>query len=591
MSARVDEEGAAAEERAPSWRICALAVLLSIAAAAAARGLLGLIAAVERLFAEARAHSWIWTLLGPGVGGLGVGLIARYGTRTVVGHGIPEVMHQVLAHRSRVSPKTAFFKPLASALAIGSGGPFGAEGPVISLGGAVGSLLGQALPATASERKTLLAAGAAAGMTAVFGTPLAATLLAVELLLFEFRPRSVLPVALAAVFAEGLRFAFGHGEPEFAMAAMETAGPGVLVVCSLVGLLGGILAAGVSRLVHALEKVFERAPTPWFLRPALGGLCVGAIACFLPVVTGPGYAQIDALLAGELALGAALALGAGKLAAWTLALGSGTSGGTLAPMLVIGGALGAAAARLLESAGVPWAPAPGPAALAGMVAFFAGGSRALFATVALGVEMTGAPGMLAPLLATAAPAALAAHAITKNSLMSGPVENGGVRVPRGLAADDFEHILAREAMSTPAPLLETGLTVKELARNISEPASGHARQSAWLIVDGEGGLSGILTRRDVQAAAEAGTFDKTVLEVGTTRVVTAFPDETLQVVLARMHARGVGRVPVVSRADPRRVVGYLGRSAIISALSRRREAEGRREPGWWRTGADASAAE
>lgn len=590
MNDHAGEEAAVADEGAPSWRMCVLAVLLSVAATAAARGLLGLIAAVQWLFAEARAHAWIWTLLGPGIGGLGVGLIARYGTRTVVGHGIPEVMQQVLAHRSRVSPKTAFFKPLASALAIGSGGPFGAEGPVISLGGAVGSLLGQALPATASERKTLLAAGAAAGMTAVFGTPLAATLLAVELLLFEFKPRSVLPVALAAVFAEGLRFAFGHGQPEFALAATETGGPGVLIVCSLIGVVGGGLAVGVSRLVHALEKLFERAPVPWFWRPALGGLCVGAIACFLPVVMGPGYAQIDALLAGELALGAALALGAGKLAAWTLALGSGTSGGTLAPMLVIGGALGAVAGRLLELGGVPWVPSPGLAALAGMVAFFAGGSRALFATVALGVEMTGAPGMLAPLLAAAVPAAWVAHANARNSLMSGPVESGGVRVPRGLATDAFEHISAREAMSTPPPLVEAGLTVGELARRISEPASVHARHSAWLIVDGEGGLSGIVTRRDVQAAVEGGTFEKPVLEIGVTRVVTAFPDETLDVVLARMHARGVGRVPVVSRADHRRVEGYLGRSAIITARSRRWEAERRREPGWWRARADAASA-
>ncbi len=568
-------------EAAVSWRLCLLAVVLALVATAAARGLLGLIGAVGEAFAAARGHSRLWTLLGPALGGLGVGLIARFGTRAVLGHGIPEVMQQVLANRSRVAPKTAFLKPLSSALAIGSGGPFGAEGPVIALGGSVGSLLGQALPSTAGERKTLLAAGAAAGMTAVFGTPLAATLLAIELLLFEFRPRSALPVALAAVIAEAVRFAMGHGAPEFEAPSAGATGVHALAFFVLLGVAGGAAATGVARVVHALERIFERCPGPWLLRPALGGLCVGAIACFLPVVTGPGYDEIDALLAGKMALGAAAALCLGKLAAWTLALGSGTSGGTLAPMLVIGGAAGAAAVHLAGLGGLAWAPSPGAAALAGMVAFFAGGSRALFATVALGMEMTGAPGMFAPLLAAAVPAVLTAHAIARHSLMSGPVENGGVRVPGGLATDAFEHISVRDAMSVPSPCVEQHLTVRELAARIAEPVSEHARHSAWVIVDEAGNLSGIVTRRDVLAAVERGDFARGVIEIGTKSVVTAFPDETLDVVLARMHARDVGRVPVVSREDPRRVEGYLGRAAIIGARSRRWEAERKREPGWW----------
>ncbi len=564
-----------------SWRLCLLATGLALVATAAARGLLALIAAVGGVFETAGEHSRIWILLGPALGGLGVGLIARFATRTVLGHGIPEVMQQVLANRSRVAPKTAFFKPLASALAIGSGGPFGAEGPVIALGGSVGSLLGQVLPATMGERKTLLAAGAAAGMTAVFGTPLAATLLAVELLLFEFRPRSALPVALAAVTAEGVRFAMGHGAPEFSAPSAGATSAGALLFFVALGLAGGAAATGVARAVHALERIFARCPGPWLLRPALGGLCVGAIAWVWPRVTGPGYGEIDALLAGEVALGAAAALCLGKLAAWTLALGSGTSGGTLAPMLVIGGAAGATAARLAGLVGLAWAPEPGVAALAGMVAFFAGGSRALFATVALGVEMTGAPGMLASLLATAVPAVLAAHALARHSLMSGPVENGGVRVPDGFATDAFEHISVREAMTLPPPRLGEEVTVRELAGRVAEPISEHARHAAWLIVDGEGGLSGIVTRRDLLSAVERGDFERGVLEIGTEAVVTAFPDETLDVVLARMHANDVGRVPVVSREDPRRIEGYLGRAAIIGARSRRWEAERRREPGWW----------
>jgi chloride channel protein, CIC family len=563
-----------------SWRLCVLTALLALLATAAARGLLGLIGAVGWLFVEAREHSRLWTLFGPALGGLGVGLIARYGTRAVIGHGIPEVMQQVLANRSRVPPRTAFFKPLASALAIGSGGPFGAEGPVISLGGSVGSLLGQALPATAGERKTLLAAGAAAGMTAVFGTPLAATLLSIELLLFEFRPRSALPVALAAVLAEGMRFATGHGAPEFVAPSAGPVDAGALAFFAALGVVGGAASTGVARAVHALEKAFERCPGPWFLRPAFGGLFVGAIAWFLPAVLGPGYGEIDALLAGELALGAAALLCLGKLAAWTLALGSGTSGGTLAPMLLIGGAAGATASRLSELAGFAGVPGPGVAALVGMAAFFAGGSRALFATVALGVEMTGAPGTLTPLLAAAVPAVFTAHALARHSLMSGPVESGGVRVPGGLATDAFEHISVREAMSPP-PRLPAGMTVRELAGRIAEPASEHARHAAWVIVDEGDKLTGIVTRSDILAAVEGGDFDRSVVDIGAAPVVTAFPDEMLDVVLARMHARSVGRVAVVSRQDTRRVEGYLGRAAIIGARSRRWEAEQRREPGWW----------
>lgn len=528
-----------------------------------------------------------WVILVPAMGGGLIALLVRFGSRAVVGHGIPEVMQQVLANRSRISPRVAALKPLASAISIGTGGPYGAEGPVIATGGAIGSLVGQALTMTVNERKVLLAAGAAAAMTAIFGSPAAATLLAVELLLFEFRARSAVPVALAAVVAQALRVAGGEGGAVFPMEAAQfgaTAAAPVqgLLFFAIVGALAGALAVAAGGAVHRVEDFFARLPINPLWCPVLGGLAVGVAGWWEPRVLGAGYEVISSLLAGDLLAGAVAWVCGLKLVAWVVSLGSGTSGGTLAPMLVVGGGLGALAAEAAARLGLGGV-SPGLAALAGMTAFFAGGSRALFASVVLAVEITHRAEVLWPALAAASAAVGVAWLLSPRSLMTEAVERRGVRVPEEPDSDVFERVRVGEVMEANPVLVEETLLVGELADRIGAGEPALARHPALLVVDGAGRLAGIVTRGDLLAAMERGEAAEPVGEVMTRDPVRAFPDESLHEALERMHAHDVGRLPVVERAAPDLVAGYLGRAAILSARRLRWSERHEPEPGWWRS--------
>lgn len=523
-----------------------------------------------------------WVILIPAAGGAVIALMARYGSRAIIGHGIPEVMQQVLANRSRITPRVALLKPLSSAVSIGTGGPYGAEGPVIATGGAIGSLLGQLITVTANERKILLSAGAASAMTAIFGSPVAATLLAVELLLFELRARSIIPVAIAAACAQALRFAGGEHAVLFSIAPPGdwTAPASSLAVFAVIGGCAGALAVAANGLVHGTEALFERLPVHWMARPVIGGLCVGLIAWTDPRVLGAGYDVIGRLLAGDMTL-AVVGLVCGlKLAAWTLSLGSGTSGGTLAPMLIIGGGLGTlagAACKGLQLQGVP----AGLAALAGMVAFFAGGSRAIFASIVLGVEITQQAGVLWPVAAAATAALAVAHVLSSRSMMTSPVELRGVRVPTEFDPDVFAHVTVGQVMEKYPRTIDERMTIAELADRIggNDPAVG--RHPAMLVVDDAGALTGIITRRDVMDAVERGDACAEVGAVMTREPVCAVPGESLHEAVERMHRHDVGRLPVVNPDNRSELVGYLGRAAILSARRRHWSDNHEAEPGWF----------
>lgn len=368
-------------------------------------------------------------LVVPAAGALLVGLMARFGSKAIRGHGIPEAMEQILTNKSRIPARMTFLKPLSAALAIGTGGPFGAEGPIIATGGALGSLIGQWVHVTADERKTILAAGAAAGMTAIFGTPLAAILLAIELLLFEFRPRSFIPVALAVLVAIGLRpLAFGTA-PLFHLAAMPPVPGAALGAYAVEGAAMGLLAVGLSRSIYAIEDLFDLLPLHWMWWPAVGALAVGAMGALDPRTLGVGYENIDAMLGGNFT-GTALALFClMKFVSWAVALGSGTSGGTLAPIFTLGGGCGVLAGQALAAV---W-PAAGTdlrlAALVGMAATFAGASRALFASVAFALEITGQFNALLPLLAACTLAYAVSALVMPTTIMTEKLVRRGHHVP------------------------------------------------------------------------------------------------------------------------------------------------------------------
>jgi H+/Cl- antiporter ClcA len=519
-------------------------------------------------------HLGWWVVLIPVAGGLIVGVMARYGSPAIRGHGIPEAMEQVLYNQSRIPFRITFLKPLSAAISIGTGGPFGAEGPIIATGGALGSLIGQLLPVSAQERKTLLAAGAAAGMAATFGSPVSAVLLAIELLLFEYRPRSLIPVALAAATACGVRYAFTGSAPVFAMPDVVQPGGGALATYILLGGVVGLASILVTRLVYAVEDGFDKLPIHWMWWPAIGAVAVGVCGVVSPHTMGVGYDNIEHIVSGGLAGSALTALVFWKLVSWSISLGSGTSGGTLAPLFTLGGGLGA-----LLAAGAAWvAPSLGIdlriGALVGMAAIFAGASRALLASVVFAFETTRQPLGLLPLLGGCSAAFLVSCLGMRNTIMTEKIARRGARVIGEYAADFLDQVLVRDHARRELVTLAGSARAADVRERILAAEAGLQHQG-FPVVDGSGELLGVLTRRDLFAEHPP---DATLADLIRRAPVVVFDDSSLREAADQMSESGVGRLPVVTRAAPRTPIGIITRSDLLSAHRQRLASERHREP-------------
>jgi chloride channel protein, CIC family len=564
--------------------ICAGAVAIAFVAGIAAQLLLRLIAVVTNLSFYGR---WSYEFVAPGLGGrsallviaipvggaLVVGLMARYGSAAIRGHGIPEVMERVLFGESRISARVLFLKPLSAAIAIGTGGPFGAEGPIIATGGALGSLAGQVVRITADERKTLLAAGAAAGMAATFGSPVSAVLLAVELLLFEYRPRSLIPVALAAAVAAGVRAAFMGTAPIFGISQLSQPSGIALAGYTALGLLIGVLAVGVTRLTYGIEDAFdtfgERFHVHWMWFPAIGAVVVGVVGVIAPRTLGVGYNNITDLISGEVAGRALIVLVVLKLVSWSVYLGSGTSGGTLAPLFTIGAGAGA----WIGDQCARFAPALGidarVAGLVGMAAIFSGASHALLASIVFAFETTRQPLGLLPLLLGCTAAYLVSLLLGPNSIMTEKLARRGTNVRTDYTMDYLGRILVRDTASHDVVTLPAGDTVNATREWLRTTAATLTHQG-FPVLDGEGRLAGVVTRRAILSAPDDDSL--TIGSLIDRRPVVVFEDNTLREAADQMVAAGVGRLPVVGREEPHPVIGIISRSDILSAHAPRLDA-------------------
>lgn len=520
-------------------------------------------------------HLGLWVILVPVIGGIIIGFMAKYGSEKIRGHGIPEALEAILIGRSRIQAKVAILKPVSSAISIGTGGPFGAEGPIIMTGGAFGSLFAQFFHLTSVERKTLLVAGAAAGMAAVFSAPISAVLLAVELLLFEWKPGSFIPVAVAAAVAGAARIPLlGYGPifpvpPHGMMASKE------LLYAVLLGLAAGFASGALTALVYGFEDLFGKLTLHWMWWPAIGGLVVGIGGYIDPRILGVGYDLIHSLLRGDILGASVLGLLAGKALVWSFALGSGTSGGVLAPLLIMGGAIGAGASH--------WIPGgdAGLWATIGMAAMMAGTMRSPFTAIVFTLELTHDLNTLPALLLGSVAAEIVTVLLLRRSILTEKVARHGHHITREYAVDPLELVRVADVMDSRVPSVEAGMTVNELAGILSDPRSPLCRHQGLPIVDRKGKITGIITRGDVfRLVHEEPENRLTVLEAGTRNPAVAYPDEPVNIAAARMLSRGIGRLPVVSRDDPGRLVGYLGRQNILSARMRSHEANHLREPGW-----------
>lgn len=550
-------------------RISAIAFVIAVVVSVIAKGLMYLIDFVTNVsffgsptfdYASPAGNSLgVFVVVVPVIGGLIVGVMALYGSKAIRGHGIPEALEQILTNQSKIKPAVTYLKPLASAITIGTGGPFGAEGPIIATGGALGSTIGQILRITHNERKILLAAGATAGMAAIFGTPIAAVLLAIEMLLFEFSPRSLLPVAIACVVgAAGHHVLFGQ-QPVFAMGDIAAASNTALVVYGGLGIVIGTLSVFVSKAVYYVEELFSKLPVHWMWWPAIGGAVVGVVGYFAPRTLGVGYENITDVLSGSLTVQMIAVLCVMKFVSWVIALGSGTSGGTLAPLLTIGSTAGALIGMgiliVFPSAGITIQLA----ALVGMAAMFAGASRALLTSIIFAFETTAQTNALIPLVVTCVAAYLVSFFLMEHTIMTEKIARRGVKAPDSYQADLLEQVTVAQMLKGDGTVLKSENTIAEVLNLLSTEPDNYSNY--FIVTNNDGSYQGIISSSNLFAAHH--NPEKSVASLIKRRPVFVYANNSLRSAVEIMANENVDVLPVVS-GDNMVVVGVLSYRDILA---------------------------
>ena len=553
--------------------LAAMAAVAGTGGAFSAWALLKLIAFATNLFwygnpsfgpAQIAGRGAFLVLLIPVIGGLIVGLIARYGSEKIRGHGIPEAIETILFGESKLSLKVALLKPLSSAVSIGSGGPFGAEGPIIMTGGAIGSLFAQLFRLSAAERKTLLVAGATAGMTGIFGTPFASIMLAVELLLFEWKPRSFVPVVTAVLVSLAWRSLLMGSGPLFPFAAPTPAGIEPVAIAAGLGLATGLLAAILSFLLYRIEDGFHALPIHWMWWPAMGAVVVGIGALFDIRVLGAGYGVIQQLLDGSLVVKAVLVLLVVKAIVWLVALGSGTSGGILAPLLILGGCAGFLIGQYLPGD-------PGFWAMIGMAGIMSGVMRAPMTGALFAAELTNHLSALPETIAAGAAAYAISVLIMKRSILTEKIARRGRHILREYTVDALELLQAGQVMTRDPATLAGTMSLAQAVDFFRD----EALHRSYPVVDEGGRLLGLVSRTDALRWQQegGGRLEAQLADVlSDASTLVAYPETPCGEVADMMVDSGTGRVPIV---DPqsRQVVGILSRQDLLKVRSTQQSGE------------------
>ena len=514
----------------------------------------------------------MFVIIVPVIGGLLVGIIAKYGSAAIRGHGIPEAMEQVLTNESKIKPLITILKPISSAISIGTGGPFGAEGPIIATGGAFGSVAGQIMRITASERKVMLTAGATAGMAAIFGTPIAGVLLAIELLLFEFSPRSIIPVALACVTGAAMHFMLFGTEAVFAMPAIPSPTAGALVIYVFFGAIIGVVAALVSKSIYLIEDLFEKLPVHWMWWPAIGAVAVGVIGYFAPYTFGVGYSNISSLLSGKLTIQLVLGLCFLKFLSWALSLGSGTSGGTLAPLFTIGGAFGVLMGMLLKDIYPAAAINLPTCALIGMAAMFAGASRALLTSIVFAFESTMEPHGILPLLGACIAAYFVSFFLMKHgTIMTEKINRRGVHTPDAFEPDILQKLSVSTVMEDNDAVVSVENCLGEVQDWINKSAEDMKPPEVIAAVDENENLTGIILVKDLlNSSLPADTPIDQFIKKQQVYVYSKSPLSFAVDLMDRFHA---DYLPVMDKDDKKKIVGILTYKNIFAAYRNRKNEE------------------
>lgn len=538
----------------------------------------------------------IWVPLIPAFGGLVVGLMAKYGSPRIRGHGIPEAMEAVWEKESQVAPRVMILKPISAAIAIGTGAPFGVEGPIIQTGGSMGSVIGQYTDTTVAERKVLLASGAAAGMAATFNTPIAGVLIAIELLLFEFRMRSFVPLSIASVIATGVRQQLLGSQPLIRMESVSydlfSALPFLIVLGAILGIAAVIFKNGY----FLTEDQFDRLPVGNVFLPAIGGLILGGIGLLVPRVLGVGYEVAGEILRAELSVPLLALVIIGKTVGVYVTLGSRTSGGFLAPMFVIGAGIGSMFAFGVNAVVPGVTVSPEMFALAGLGTLFGVAGRATFAFVLFSVEVTQQFGLILPVFLVAVVADGIASLYLRNTLMTEELVRRGVEINQEYEVDLLKRFTVGDVMDTTPAMVRPDAKVSQLVGELtsdspdvshldiegnggfaqpteSEPSKGDdttttpTLHEALPIIDTENGLVGIITYGDMLQAITQNESEMTVMDAGTTELIVSYPDERSFEAAVRMASHDLEQLPVVDPDDETELLGLLdSQNVMTSAL-------------------------
>jgi H+/Cl- antiporter ClcA len=510
---------------------------------------------------------WL-VIIVPAIGGLLVGVMARFGAPAIRGHGIPEAMEKIVKGESKIHPLITILKPLSSAISIGTGGPFGAEGPIIATGGALGSFCGQTLHITSQERKVLLAAGATSGMTAIFGTPFAAILLAIELLLFEFSSRSFIPVMVACVTGACMHFLLFSSGPTFPMPEVSNVPTSAIVGYAIIGLIVGFVSVIVTKAIYYVEDLFERLPIHWMWWPAIGGIAVGAIGTFAPNTLGVGYENITHGLSGELPISILISLCFWKFVSWAIALGSGTSGGTLAPLLTIGSAIGC----LLGMAGQLFFPEANImlplAALVGMAALFAGAARALLTSIVFAMESTMQESTLLPLIAGCVTSYMISFIFMKTTIMTEKIHRRGIKLPDSYHPDvlEMQSINDVVGVATNIPTISAELSVVALKNWLKGEGITYSYNSILILSKGGKEIAGVVDKGWLFKT----TLDDTRLveSIVTRKAYSLYSDNSIQLAVEFILKTGQDILPIEDRKS-HQFVGVISATDILKVFEQR----------------------
>jgi len=502
-----------------------------------------------------------YVLMIPAIGGLLVGLITHYLAPETKGHGVPEVMLAIDKQGGKIRFRVALIKAIVSSISIGSGGSVGREGPIVQIGSSLGSSMGQLFHLSKEKIRILVACGAGGGIAATFNAPLAGIFFALEVIMRDYSPRHISSIVLSSVIATVVARGYLGNNPAFDIPAYQMNSAWEI----LFYMTFGILAAGAAflfiRFLYRTEDLFNILPVPQYIYPAIGGLMVGTIGLWYPQVFGVGYETIELALNGNVTTVLALVLLFVKLAATSLTLGSGGSGGVFAPSLFIGAMLGVAFSKLtlilFPGAGIE----PGANALIGMAAVFAAAANAPISAILFLFELTGDYKIILPLMAAVIMAYLAIRGLSSESIYTLKLVRRGHRIQSRKHSDILEHIIVDEAMSRNVTTVDQEQLVEEAGLMIKN--TGHR---GFPVVDQNNKLCGIITRKDINKALAEGLGKHPIIEVMSKDVITCKPDENLRQVLETLGTRNIGRSPVVDPKYPGTIVGIITRKNIISAI-------------------------